>query len=512
MLNINDLPNEILARIFTLADKESSMLKVPFVSMHWFQIVKYTLKFTNMDLLPLEKIIRSSEDLAFLARVHPHIHTFTMSHHLCTNDVLALTKWQEDKPRIPSWEVAEKYFGPLDKKNPRIKKFFKDEFLDPSCQRWDLKEFSCKRWAHDSIASHKLFDALGNFKNLETLSLSHVPGLSEDIFSTLEACRKLKHVSFRDQQSIGPDVISMFVICAGETLESIDVSRIHLAENNGDEVIEWPLLDSGLYDLANSKNPECKVHTLELACNMVTNAGVESIAKLLHLRRVDLTCPKDSHRNWISDIGLRHLSTSSTLNEVELRNNNLITDDGVRHLATGLGAQLKKLSIRGCRKLCDLSICYLANSCPNLEMLNFLSASDNSGYTDLSLYVLLHFETPVMHTMGMKRSLKSHVELYPQLVGCETSPKKETWTVLWDGELVTDRVLDHYGKYFLKSKKPKVLYIPLCSVTADCLINFASKFSDLEEINISNAKTKDTYTPEKLEELRKVAPRASIIF
>ena len=83
----------------------------------------------------------------------------------------------------------------------------------------------------------------------------------------------------------------------------------------------------------------CKLKTLNLAVNNITDEGVKHLSTALTHTNCTLNS-LDLGANNITDEGVKHLSTAltntnCTLNSLNLRGNN-ITDEGVKHLATAL--------------------------------------------------------------------------------------------------------------------------------------------------------------------------------
>ena len=101
------------------------------------------------------------------------------------------------------------------------------------------------------------------------------------------------------------------------------------------------ITDEGVEHLSTAlKHPNCKLNSLHLGANNITDKGVEHLSKALtHTNCTELN-NLNLRLNNITDKGVEHLSTALThtyckLNSLNLGYNN-ITDKGVKHLSTAL--------------------------------------------------------------------------------------------------------------------------------------------------------------------------------
>ena len=102
------------------------------------------------------------------------------------------------------------------------------------------------------------------------------------------------------------------------------------------------ITDEGVEHLSTAlKHPNCKLNSLHLGYNNITDKGVKHLSTALtHTNCTELNSLNLEHNNNITDKGVKHLSTALThtncrLNTLHLREN-IIADKGVKHLSTAL--------------------------------------------------------------------------------------------------------------------------------------------------------------------------------
>ena len=163
------------------------------------------------------------------------------------------------------------------------------------------------------------------------------------------------------------------------------------------------ITDKGVEHLSTAlTQTNCKLNSLHLEVNNITDEGVEHLSTVL----THINCKLNSLHlgaNNITDKGVEHLSRALThtncteLNSLNLRLNN-ITDEGVEHLCTALThtyCKLNSLNL-GYHNITDEGVKHLATALmhTNCTELNSLNLEHNNNITDEGVE---HLSTALTH-------------------------------------------------------------------------------------------------------------------
>ena len=164
------------------------------------------------------------------------------------------------------------------------------------------------------------------------------------------------------------------------------------------------ITDKGVQHLSTAlTQTNCKLNSLHLEVNNITDKGVEHLSTAL----THTNCKLNSLHlgaNNITDKGVEHLSKALThtnctgLNSLNLRLNN-ITDEGVEHLSTALThtyCKLNSLNL-GYNNITDKGVKHLSTALThtNCTELNSLNLEHNNNITDKGVK---HLSTALTHT------------------------------------------------------------------------------------------------------------------
>ena len=164
------------------------------------------------------------------------------------------------------------------------------------------------------------------------------------------------------------------------------------------------ITDKGVQHLSTAlTQTNCKLNSLHLEFNNITDKGVEHLSTALTHTNCKLNS-LDLGANNITDKGVEHLSKALThtncteLNSLNLRLNN-ITDEGVEHLCTALThtyCKLNSLNL-GYNNITDKGVKHLSTALThtNCTELNSLNLEHNNNITDKGVK---HLSTALTHT------------------------------------------------------------------------------------------------------------------
>ncbi|RWS15146.1 F-box/LRR-repeat protein 14-like protein [Dinothrombium tinctorium] len=214
-------------------------------------------------------------------------------------------------------------------------------FSEDNYSLTELNLSMCKQ-----ITDRSILKIAQHLKFLQSLDLGGCSNITNSLLTTVRLqLKKLKRLNLRSCRNITDSGIAK--LC-GQTLSNC-VDSTHCINEEPNKVLEY----LGLQD-----------------CQKLTDEALRYISVgFSNMKSINL-----SFCSGITDVGLKHLSTISQLNELNLRSCVNITDAGIKYLSDA-GLKLRSLDISFCDKIGDQSLSYISQGLCYLHSLSLNSCS-----------------------------------------------------------------------------------------------------------------------------------------
>jgi hypothetical protein len=202
----------------------------------------------------------------------------------------------------------------------------------------------------DTKVESKDLEALAGCPKLGSVGLPNI--IDEETVKHLRACKRLSNLSIGNRE-VGAEEIER--LAAWKGLRSLTIIRAHLSKetllalSKLETVEALHLVDCGLSDesLQYLKGSP-KLALLDLTRNEINGPGLVHVSKL-NLKGLELTF------NNLNDLTIKHLPQLGGLETLNISYNTGITNAGIQNGTLQGMTQLKKLELRGLKKVTDAS-------------------------------------------------------------------------------------------------------------------------------------------------------------
>ena len=260
-------------------------------------------------------------------------------------------------------------------------------------ERYEKAGFGAPQWSYPTIERNnerprvtgKILKACSQSKTLESIDLSDAKVDSKDLEALaaclklgsvglpniidqetvkhLQACRRLSNLVIGNREVSAQEIEQL---AAWKGLRSLTIIRAHLSRetllalSKLETVEALHLADCGLTDESlQSLKGSPKLTLLDLTRNEINGPGLMHVSKL-NLKGLELTF------NNLNDLTIKHLQQLGSLETLNISYNTGITNTGIQNGPLQSMTHLRKLELRGLKKVTDAS-------CEDLGKLGFLT-------------------------------------------------------------------------------------------------------------------------------------------
>ena len=293
------------------------------------ELVPLTALMTDLEFVSLYETSVDNAGLEILLKL-PKLRYLTLA---------PIDRYEKEGFGAPQWSYPE---IPKNIDRPRVTgKVLMAVSLSPTLESIDL-------W--DSLVESKDLAVLSGTPKLGALGLPNV--IDEETVKLLQACKRLGNLTIGNREIAAVEIERL---ASWKGLRRLTILRSRLsgevleALSKLETVQELELRDCGLTDesLAHLKG-SAKLTNLNLTRNEIRGPGLVSVGKL-NLKSLEVTF------NSLTDDTIQHLPQLRSLEQFNVSYNTGITDSGIRSGTMQGMTHLKKLELRGLKKVTDAS-------------------------------------------------------------------------------------------------------------------------------------------------------------
>lgn len=332
VLNIIELPNEMLLKIFSFCSVEDLVLNIQYVNAHWRDLVNDVKNWKHLSYCPSRSV--GLKGIIKVLTHAPMLHSLVLLEHV---DELMINIVCTCCPLITTLEFYDIHTVTVQMLE-KISKYL------TSLENLTLRSMD--------IESQKFASVLGQFHKLKKLSLLHTFYMGADLLKCIaDGCMSLEYLRL-DGIDVNDTMVQYFINKKASQLKSILLDGFRLSSASLHGIKECVNLEEFMFY-------DCTTLTEGVFLDIVSLPKIRN----LQLPEAYLICP-----NTLI-FGLRQMNLSG-LTELNI-SKSFLNDTGAKCLAENC-RHLKYLNLASCKCLTDSALKYIS-SCCELQHLNVKS-------------------------------------------------------------------------------------------------------------------------------------------